>query len=201
MVKRLSVSIDDELADWVETQASDRGISQAKVVRDALTTERDRLDGSESADLTDRMRQFESRLVELERALQPSSGSGEVATTPTTDGSTDETERSRDDVTNPSDLRYKLEFYLDRDFPPESVTAQNAILTVWERLRELETAKTAELRTYSYHHHSDGYASERSLWQSINQYLTDVPGIKKPGRGRYKYTGDETVYEQLSMPE
>ena len=43
MVKRLPVSINDELADWVETQASERGVSQAKAVRDALTTERERL--------------------------------------------------------------------------------------------------------------------------------------------------------------
>lgn len=199
-MKRLSVSIDDELADWVETQAGERGLSQAKLVRDALANERERLGGSESADLTNRMDQIETRVAALERAIQ-SSVSGEVATAPTDDSSTDEAEPSPDDEANSSDLRYTLEVYLDRDVPPESVAAQNAILTVWERLPELETAETAELRAYSYAHHGDGYASERSLWQSINQYLTDVPGIKKPRRGEYEYAGDPAVREQLLTSE
>jgi metal-responsive CopG/Arc/MetJ family transcriptional regulator len=40
-MQRFSISFDDELAAWVESRAEERGVSKAKVIRDAVATARE----------------------------------------------------------------------------------------------------------------------------------------------------------------
>ncbi len=54
------------------------------------------------------------------------------------------------------------------------------------------------LRKYTYDRHRDAYTSAESLWQSIQHYLTDVPGSKKAGYAEWEYAGDETVQRALT---
>jgi len=72
-VQRFSISVDDELAEWIESQADERGVSKAKVIRDAIETARitgvvqsDAADVIEGRDLLDQIERLEQRVTALE---------------------------------------------------------------------------------------------------------------------------------------
>ena len=74
-MQRLSVSVDDELAEWVGSQANERGVSRAKVVRDAIETARvtglvDPGDEgrTQEGEILDRLEDIEARVSALEQA-------------------------------------------------------------------------------------------------------------------------------------
>jgi nucleoside phosphorylase len=72
-VQRFSISVDEELAAWIEAEADERGVSKAKMIRDSVETaqitglvqtgEQNVLDGE---DLLDRIERLERRVTELE---------------------------------------------------------------------------------------------------------------------------------------
>ena len=177
---RYTVSLDEELAAWVEAQAEQRGVSRAKVIRDAVAlAKQSDAELVQSGEILDRLEDLEERVHRLETDTE-SPDSQDVLTA---------------DVSG--SLRGRVAESLT-DLSVQSATAQVAIMTVWDRLREVETAETAELRECTYERHEDAYASAESLWQSIQRYLTDVPGVEKAEYGEWRYAGDETVRETLS---
>lgn len=177
---RYTVSLDEKLAAWVEAQAEQRGVSRAKVIRDAVALARQSdVELVQSGEILDRLEELEGRVQRLEADAEPPANAG----LPTEGVSGSLRARVAESLTGLS---------------VQSATAQAAIMTVWDRLREVETAETAALREYTYQQHGDAYASAESLWQSIQRYLTDVPGIEKAGHGKWQYAGDETVEEALS---
>lgn len=196
-MQRFSISFDDELAAWVESRAEERGVSKAKVIRDAVATARESdTDLVQTGDVIARLEDLEDRVDALEQTRQEAIGdelAEAFAEKRDLDISIDE-----DDTldTTTDDFLDQMRSYL-ADHPPRTESGEAAMLTAFERLRELGTAQTAELREYVYEQHGKGYADANSLWQSIQRYFDGVPGVEKSGHGEWTYAGDETARQQL----
>jgi hypothetical protein len=88
------------------------------------------------------------------------------------------------------------EFFADR--PPKTSHGTEAVLDVFELLRERGTMKTGDLKAELYPTYSEHYGSERAMWESVSRYLEDVPGIEKGGYGEWTYAGDDAARETLN---
>lgn len=169
-MQRFSISVDDELAAWIETQADDRGVSKAKVIRDAIETARitglvhpSTSDVIEGEDLLDRIERLEARVA----AFEEGTDSAEPATT-------QEAEK----------LIQAFEAQL-ADRPPKTEHGKQAVVRVFSMLLENGPMQTSELREALYPDFEDEFASPESMWQSINRYFSDLEGIKKVGHGKW----------------
>jgi hypothetical protein len=87
------------------------------------------------------------------------------------------------------------EFLADR--PPKTSHGTEAVLNVFELLRERGTMKTGDLKAELYPTYSEHYGSERAMWESVSRYLEAVPGIEKGGYGEWTYAGDDTARKTL----
>jgi hypothetical protein len=169
-VQRFSISVDDELAAWIEAEADERGVSKAKVIRDSVETaritglvqadERDMLDGG---DLLDRIERLEGRVAALEEN--------------TVDGEHDDDDSERDALA-------AFEAQLEGQ-PPTTEHGQQAVVRVFSLLVEDGPMQTSELREALYPEFDDKFSSAESMWQSINRYFGDLDGIEKVGHGKW----------------
>lgn len=196
-MQRFSISFDDELAAWVESRAEERGVSKAKVIRDAVATARETdTDLVQTGDVIARLEDLEDRVDALEQTRQEAIGD-ELAEAFVEKRDLDiSVEEDDTPGTATDDFLDQMRSYL-ADHPPRTDSGEAAMLTAFERLRELETAQTAELREYVYEQHGEEYADANSLWQSIQRYFDGVPGVEKSGHGEWTYAGDEAAREQL----
>jgi hypothetical protein len=123
-----------------------------------------------------------------------SAGGGETAQTPT------ETQNTASDGTGSEtalveDVREYLE---ETDQPPKTAHGRGVILDVFQTLREQGTMSTGDLQEAIYPDYSEHWGSARTMWNAIDRYLEDIPGIEKAGYGEWGYTGDETVRDTLA---
>ena len=169
-MQRFSISVDDELAAWIEAEADERGVSKAKVIRDSVETaritgpvqadERSVLDGG---DLLDRIEHLEGRVAALEEN--------------TVDGGHDDDESEMDALA-------AFEAQLEGQ-PPTTEHGEQAVVRVFSLLVEDGPMQTSELREALYPEFDDAFASAESMWQSINRYFSDLDGIEKAGHGKW----------------
>lgn len=169
-MQRFSISVNDELAEWIESQAGQRGVSKAKVIRDALKTARltglvktDEKYVAEAGNIIDRIEGLERRVSTLE--------SEAVGTTQ------DSTER-------PGGLVSKFEAQLE-DKPPTTEHGEEAVIRIFKLLLKNGPMKSAELRETLYPDFEDKFANAESMWQATNRHLTELDGIKKAGHGTW----------------
>lgn len=209
-MQRYSISLDDELAAWVESRADERGVSKAKVIRDAVATAQESdTDLVQTGDVLARLEDLEQRVDALEQMRQEAVGdelaeaiadhrdldvSIEESGSETGESVGENHSTTRDAETD--DVLEEMRAFL-ADHPPQSSEGEAAMLTTFERLREVGTAETADLREYVYERHSDGYTDENSLWQAIQRYFDDIPGIEKAGYGEWQFAGDDATREEL----
>lgn len=173
MVQRFSVSVDDDLAAWIESKADERGVSKAKIIRDAVETaqftglvntgEYD----AEQESLVERIEDLEARLDAVEYSSDPSSGT-----------SNDDTEDSTQNVVTA--FRDQLE-----GRPPTTEHGEAAVVRVFEILLENGPMKTKELRETIYPEFEDEFSSANSMWQSTQRHFEDLDGIEKVGHGEW----------------
>ena len=169
-MQRFSISVDDELAAWIEAEADERGVSKAKVIRDSVETaritglvqtdEHDMLDGGE---LLDRIARLEERVTALEEST--------VA-----DGQDDDESKRK--------ALAAFEAQLEGQ-PPTTEHGQQAVGRVFALLVEDGPMQTSELREQLYPEFDDEFSSAESMWQSINRYFSDLDGIEKVGHGKW----------------
>lgn len=169
-MQRFSISVDDELAAWIEAEADERGVSKAKIIRDSVETaqitglvqtgEEDVLDGE---DLLDRIERLERRVTELEEN--------------TVDGWHDDDDSERDALA-------AFETQLEGQ-PPTTEHGEQAVVRVFSLLVEDGPMETSELRESLYPEFKDKFSSAESMWQSIQRYFDEISGIEKTGRGEY----------------
>lgn len=185
-VARLSVTLNKELASWVESEAQRREVSKAQVIRDAVRQAHDRGTSQPAAqsDVQNRLAALERRVVALEQ------GSDELPEPPAAEIAAESPSTTGDP------LVAAIEQFLEGR-PPRNAHAEAAVLTTFQRLRAVEEAKTGDLREFVYERHGEDYSSAHSLWQSIQRYLEDIPGIEKAGHGRWAYAGDDIVRDEL----
>jgi hypothetical protein len=165
-VQRFSISVDDELAAWIEAEANERGVSKAKVIRDSVETARltglvqsnDR-EVAEAGTLLERVDRLEERVAALE----------------------DNTGHSEDSDTG---VVSAFEAQLEGQ-PPTTEHGEQAVVRVFSLLVEDGPMKTSELREALYPEFEDEFTSAESMWQSINRYFADLDGIEKVGHGEW----------------
>lgn len=169
-MQRFSISVDDELAAWIESQADERGVSKAKVIRDSVETARitglvqtDEHDVLDGGDLLDRIERLEGRVAALEE------------NTVTAGDDDDESE---------TDALAAFEAQLEGQ-PPTTEHGEQAVVRVFSLLVEDGPMKTSELREALYPEFDDEFSSAESMWQSINRYFADLDGIVKVGHGEW----------------
>jgi len=170
-VQRFSISVDDELAEWIESQADERGVSKAKVIRDAIETARitgvvqsDAADVIEGKDLLDQIERLEQRVTALE------------------DETSDPTEPEAEKA--PEDPVAAFEAQLT-DRPPRTEHGEQAVLRVFSILLEEGPMRTNELRERLSPEFTEYYTDPTSMWQSINRHFDGLDGITKVGHGKW----------------
>ncbi|MFC6616330.1 hypothetical protein ACFQAS_15685 [Halopenitus salinus] len=113
------------------------------------------------------------------------------------DATNAESGRTRDES---DDLAEEVRQYLEEtDTPPKTEHGRSAVLDVFRYLREHGTTKTGELQDEIYPEYTDEWGSARTMWNALDRYLGDVPGIAKGGYGEWTYTGDDAVREELGL--
>ena len=169
-MQRFSISVDDELAAWIEAEADERGVSKAKVIRDSVEAARltgliqtDEHDGLEGGDLLDGIERLEGRVAA--RGERPGHG-------------------GHDDVDPARHVLAAFEAQLEGQ-PPTTEHGEQAVVRVFSLLVEDGSKKTSELREALYPEFDDEFASAESMWQSINRYFGDLDGIEKIGHGKW----------------
>lgn len=170
-MQRFSVSVDDELATWIESQATERGVSKAKVIRDAIETARvtgvvqsDTVDIMEGEDLLDQIERLEQRVTMLEhRRSGPTQAEADRA---------------------PEDAVAAFETQL-ADRPPRTEHGEQAVRRVFTILLEEGPMQTRELRERLYPEFEEHYTDATSMWQSINRHFDELNGIRKAGHGTW----------------
>ena len=169
---RLSVSVEDELAAWIEAKADERGVSKAKVIRDtdetAQSTGLIRSDDGEPVEagsLIERIETLEARVEALENAPGHEGG--------------DEVGATGHDII----ARFRTQL---RGQPPTTEHGQKAVVRVFEELLENGPLKSKELRERLYPEFETEFSSPNSMWQSTQRYFDDIDGIEKAGHGLWE---------------
>jgi Arc/MetJ-type ribon-helix-helix transcriptional regulator len=131
---RFSVSLSDELSEWVEDRASSRNVSKAQIIRDAveLAKESDAAKGGDisvvqSGEVVDRLDELEARVAELESRGSPSvvTEAAESTREPTEQDSSSPTQSASSAPSSTSDA-------LDVDVSDTVVDAIENVADSWE---------------------------------------------------------------------
>lgn len=168
-MQRFSVSVDDELAAWIEEQADDRDVSKAKVIRDAVETAtvtgliQRGDDLAHGGELAERIESLETRVAALE-------------------GGADDTASTVEDTGGVvTAFAEQLE-----GRPPTTDHGQAAVVRVFELLLEDGPLKTRELREAIYPEFEAQFASANSMWQSTQRHFEELSGIEKVDHGKWE---------------
>lgn len=84
------------------------------------------------------------------------------------------------------------------DLPPKTPHGRGAVIDVLRYLREHGTAGSGELQDAVHPSYEDNWSTPRTMWNAIDRYLEDVPGVDKGGYGEWEYTGDGAVREAIN---
>ena len=173
-MQRFSVSVDDELAAWIESEADERGVSKAKVIRDSVETAKvtgrvrgEDVEPTDAETLLDRIETLETRVEALESRQGPEQ--------------TDESAREN------LITAFKRQLVGQ---PPTTDHGKEAVTRVFELLLDEGKLSSKELRQQLYPEFEDNFANADSMWQSIQRYLTDLDGIVKPDEGVWEANPD-----------
>jgi hypothetical protein len=123
---------------------------------------------------------------------------GETPSTPNAD-QTPSADTEPDTNDTPAALAGELREYLEEtDQPPKTAHGRGVILDVFQLLREQGTMSTGDLQETIYPDYTEHWGSARTMWNAIDRYLEDIPGIEKAGYGEWGYTSDERVRATLA---
>jgi len=150
---RFSVSLSDELSEWVEDRASSRNVSKAQIIRDAveLAKESDAAKGGDisvvqSGEVVDRLDELEARVAELESRGSPSvvTEDAEAAREPT---ERDSGSPPQSDSSAPSSTSKAL----DVDVSDDVAAAVEDVANSWgDAPDRLQARKNAAAKTLQY---------------------------------------------------
>lgn len=89
------------------------------------------------------------------------------------------------------------EYMAENDIPPKTEHGRGAVIDVFDYLREHERAKTGEIQTAVYPEYDTEWSTARTMWNALDRYLDDVPGVEKAGYGEWGYAGDDAVRAEV----
>lgn len=105
----------------------------------------------------------------------------------------------RDDTGNDEELVEAVRTYLEtNEIPPETDHGRELIIDTHQYLRKHERAKTREIREGLAPDHADRYSDEADMWNSVSQYVEDIPWIEAVGENEWVYTSDQDVRETIN---
>lgn len=184
-MQRFSVSVDDELENWINNMADERGVSKAKVIRDAIETARltglvrsDDIEPADAEPLLDRIERLETRVDALEAG------------------------QNYDDSADSA--RESLVSNFERQLhgrPPEEDHVKEAVVQVFSLLLSEGQLSTGDLKQQLPDKFESHYRNEDSMWQSIQRHFDEIPGIQKVGRGEWKADPDAVDDEVGGLSE
>ena len=175
-MQRFSVSVDEELAAWIEQKADERGVSKAKVIRDAIETAQitglirsGDVEPDDADPLYDRIERLESRVEALESG-------------------------AKRDTEEPTPEKLVTAFRRQlHGRPPTKESRKEALTHIFELLLTEGPISTKELKKQLYPEFGEGFSSAESMWQATQRHLNDIDGIKKIRRG--KWDADPTAVD------
>lgn len=130
----------------------------------------------------------------------PSDGESDRSDTRGDTPPTDTGAESADTRPESDTLAEDVSAYLEReDVPPKTEHGRSAVVDVFRYLREHGTAKTAAIQDAVHPEYAEEWSTGRTMWNALDRYLPDVPGVEKGGYGEWEYTGDDAVREQLEL--
>lgn len=223
----VTLRLEPELVAKLETEAEEKGFSdQTEYIRFLLRNRPEHADqAAEASDqntsghdraykaLIDRIDELEERVDALE-----SDSSDEVDSETSAGGnpppeqatnvkiSTGVGARTRDesgtvdadDVPEDDGVIETVRTYIEeKGLPPESDHGQGAVIGVFRLLREHGTMGTGELQEELYSNYEEHWADPQAMWNAIDYYLEDVPGIEKGDCDEWTYNGDDVVRGRL----
>jgi predicted transcriptional regulator len=184
-VQRFSVSVDDELEDWINEKAEERGVSKAKVIRDAIETARltglvrsEDIEPADAEPLLDRIERLETRVEALEAGQNYEDG----------------VDSPRESVVS----NFKRQLHGQ---PPKSDHGKEAVARVFTLLLSEGQLSTKYLKEQLFPEFESYYEDSDSMWQSIQRYFDEIPGIEKVGRGEWKADPDAVDDEVGGLSE
>ena len=172
-MQRFSVSVDDDLAAWIESEADERGVSKAKIIRDSVETAQvtglirnEDTDLVEAEPLIERIEILESRVEALENSPNHQ-----------IDGAT--SEATGEDII--ATFRNQL-----RNQPPTTEHGKEAVVRVFEELLKDGPLQSKELRERLYPEFETEFANPNSMWQSTQRHFSDIVGIENAEHGTWE---------------
>lgn len=92
-----------------------------------------------------------------------------------------------------------LREYLEaNDYSPKTPHGRDLVTDVFRLLRQDGPMKTGDLQDELYPNYDEYWSSGRTMWNAIDRYLEEIPGIEKAGYGEWGYSGDDAVREELA---
>lgn len=84
-----------------------------------------------------------------------------------------------------------VEEYLT-DRPPKTAHGKRAVVEAARYLRENGPASTSDVQdaVFAVDEVAAHYSTKRTMWNAIDRYLEDVPGIEKPGYGEWDFNSN-----------
>lgn len=167
-MKQFSISVDEEASEWIEGKADERGVSNSKVVRDAIETVRltgllqsDDVDPTTVEPLLDRIEKLEKRVQALESRA---------------DNRIDTDESENKDLIE----SFKRQMVGQ---PPTKDHGKEAAVRVFELLLSEGPLTTKYLRNQLSPEFEDNFSDADSMWNSYQRNLEKLDGIKKVEKG------------------
>ncbi len=98
-----------------------------------------------------------------------------------------------------ADLAGEVRAHLEAEaLPPKTAHGRAAVVDVFRYLRANGTVETSEIQEAVYAEYTDEWGSARTMWNALDRYLEDVPGVEKGGYGEWAYAGDDAVRAALA---
>jgi predicted transcriptional regulator len=187
-MKVTTVRLPDDLAETVAEAADDTERSQSEYIRHVLRNHFDSepntpSDGRLEADRVD---ELEARVNDLEgrfASLETDTGRGdrvdawrEVASEPEDEASG----RDRDEAAVREAVREAI-----GDGPPRKSHAREALVDAVALLADRGAPETGDLKDELYPRYEAEYSTKRTMWNSLDRHLGELPGVHKPEYGTW----------------
>lgn len=207
MGERLTVLLDDDNADWVTSEATERERSKAYIINEALRTARGEastyevstasVNGGEAFTTSE----LRNRLDALENAVFNDSA-GEARDSPARTDATPtphapETDVSGADTWDMDDLRANLGEWLAAN-GPQTEHGRRGVLRCVDELAERGPLTSEELTDMLLEEIGDHYSRRKSLWESVKRHLQACPAVRETEEYQtWAFVGVEETRDQL----
>ena len=193
-MKVTTVRLPDDLAEAVAEAADDTERSQSEYIRHVLRSHFDSEPNTPAPEGDDRLAELEARVEALEERVdtpEPDTGGGgraarrEVASdTGAVEDDRDEDAGGREVDTDAEAVRAAVREAIG-DGPPRKTHAREALVDAVALLADRGALETGALKDELYPAYEAEYSTKRTMWNSLDRHLGELPGVHKPEYGTW----------------